>query len=526
MTRTVIARARLQRAVASARRTERSRWWTTFLLAAALCSLWALATPLFGAPDEPAHAIRAASVARLQIVGEEVPSEIEDRLVVDAPKAYGDASHSIRCYAFHADVSAACASFRDDPELVRLPTSAGRHPPGYYAVAGLPSLLERGALGVYLMRTVTVLITAAFVASACATLERLRRPRLGALAILIGVTPMLLFLGGTVNPSAVEISAALSLWMAGTALVVEAPSRVDTRLVRRAGIAALALVLSRQLSPPWLALVAIALLATGGWPAARALWASRTARRWGASVVLAGVLQSTWIVVMGSLDPSYADSEGRRGLATHDALQLSFGKTLERLREMVGLFGWRDAPAPDLTYALWVVALAILAGLAVVGWRRRFLLVAAAVAIVTVAAPVLFETLEAQDVGLFWQGRYSMPLALGVPVLLALSVATAPPDRRLDIPTGRLVGAVAIAVVVAQVAAFGQALRRNTVGYHGTLGFLVDPLWDPPVPGWLLAVLYAAVVSAFAWWVVGMPAGDAEPAGQSVPTPSGSLRYS
>src|SRR6185312_16126371 len=107
------------------------------------------------------------------------------------------------------------------------------------------------ALGVYLMRTVSVLIMAAFLASACATLDRLRRPRLGALAILVGATPMLFFIGGTLNPSSVEIPAALSLWMAGTVLVAEAPTRVDPRLLRRAGVAAIALVLARQLAPLW-----------------------------------------------------------------------------------------------------------------------------------------------------------------------------------------------------------------------------------------------------------------------------------
>ena len=446
--------ARLRRVVASARRTDRSRWWTTFLLVGALSSLWVLATPLFGAPDEPAHAIRAASVVRLDVVGDEVP-EIEDRLVVEAPKSYGDASDSIACYVFLADTSAASASFNDHTQLVRLPTSAGRHPPAYYAIAGLPSLVDGGALGVYLMRTVSVLITAAFVASACATLDRLQRPRLGALAILVGATPMLFFVGGTLNPSSVEIPAALSLWMAGTALVLEAapprvdsahavsagepakpisPAHVDGRLLRRAGVAAIALALSRQLAPLWLALIAAALLALGGWVAARALWASRPARWWGAGVVVAVALQSLWIAVMRPLDPSFADSEGVRNLGAGTALRTSFGESLNRLREIVGWFGWLDAPAPGVTYLLWVFAFGALLGLALLAWQRRFLLVAGATAVVTIGAPLLFETFQADQVGFFWQGRYSMPLALGVPVLLAMSVAT----RRSEIrdPTG------------------------------------------------------------------------------------------
>lgn len=509
--------ARLRRVVARARATERSRWWTTFFLAASLSSLWLLATPLFGAPDEPAHSVRAASVARLDVVGDEEP-EFKDRLVVEAPKSYGDAAKSIACYVFGPTIPASCATFDDHNQLVRLPTSAGRHPPAYYFVAGLPTLAVRGALSIYLMRVVSAVITAAFVASAVATLERLRRPRLGALAILIGATPMMFFIGGTVNPSSVEIPAALSLWMAGTVLALEAPTRVDSRLVRRVAVAAIALVLSRQLAPLWLALIAAALIAVGGTAMIRALRASRSARRWGAAVLFAGVLQCLWILIVRPLDPSLGDKTLAHDLTTGSALKTSLGETLNRLREMVGWFGWLDAPSPGITYMLWVIALGALLALALFAWHRRLLLVAATTAIAAIAAPVGFETLQAHKIGFFWQGRYSMPLALGVPVLLALSAGLGARRTESEVDDSilsargidRVVGAVAIAVVVAQVAAFWQALRRNSVGYNGAFDFLIHPDWSPPAPVWFLVGAYAIAASAFAFWVASSPSTSHE----------------
>jgi hypothetical protein len=522
-----------RRVVARARATERSRWWTTFLLVASLSSLWLLATPLFGAPDEPAHSVRAASVARLDVVGDEEP-EFKDRLVVEAPKSYGDAAKSIACYVFGPTIPASCAKFDDHNQLVRLPTSAGRHPPAYYFVAGLPTLAVRGALSIYLMRVVSAVITAAFVASAVATLERLRRPRLGALAILIGATPMMFFIGGTVNPSSVELPAALSLWMAGAVLALEAPKGVDSRLVRRVAVAAIALVLSRQLAPLWLALIAAALIAIGGTAMIRALWASRSARRWGVAVLVAAVLQCLWIVIVRPLDPSLGDKTLAHHLTTGTALKTSLGETLNRLREMVGWFGWLDTPSPGVAYMLWVIALGALLALALFAWHRRLLLVAAATAVAAIAAPVGFETIQAHKIGFFWQGRYSMPLALGVPVLLALSAALGAKrtESEADDSTlsargvDRVVGAVAIAIVVAQVAAFWQALRRNSVGYNGAFDFLIHPDWSPPAPVWFLVVAYAIVVSAFAFWVASSTSGSVESGGQPEPTPSGSLRNS
>jgi hypothetical protein len=82
---------------------------------------------------------------------------------------------------------------------------------------------------------------------------------------------------------------------------------------------------------------------------------------------------------------------------------------------------------------------------------------------------------------------------------------------------GHVVGAVGVAVVVAQVAAFGQALRRNTVGYNGALDFLVHPDWKPPFPAWLLAVLYTVTITAFASWVSWSPNGSVRRGAASPP---------
>jgi len=515
------------------RATERSRWWTTFVLTAALCSLWSLATPLFAAPDEPAHAIRSASVSRLEILGDE-DEHFEDALVVDAPRGYAELGGDVSCFAFMRNVPASCASFPDESPMARVPTSAGRHPPAYYLVAGIPSLVFHGPLGIYLMRVVSTLLTAAFVASSVITLERLRSPRLGALAILLVATPMLFFVGGVVNPSAAEIPAALCLWVAGFALVSEAPTHIDRRLVRRVAVAAIVLVLSRQLAPLWLGLIALALLGIARSGASRALWEHHRARRWGAAVVVATVAQLAWIAIVRPLDPELGDSAAVRGLSTGSAFRMSLGETLNRLREMIGWFGWLDAPSPGMTYALWTLAFGIVLALAVVLARRRVLLVASAVAVLAVAAPIAFETVQAHRIGFFWQGRYSMPLAIGVPVLLALGAAAEAPTRDAlgRARLGWLLPTVGLLVGVASVAAYGQALRRNTVGYDGPLDFLIDPIWSPPIPALVLMLATIVVTAAFVAWVATpvADAGDDEHAAAAEPyersIPSGSHRYS
>ncbi len=60
-----------RRALGKLRNTERSTFWTSFALSLLMSLCWIFATPIFGAPDEPAHSIRAYSVAHLEILGRE-----------------------------------------------------------------------------------------------------------------------------------------------------------------------------------------------------------------------------------------------------------------------------------------------------------------------------------------------------------------------------------------------------------------------------------------------------------------------
>jgi len=46
------------------RSSPRARYWVTVALVFGLSGLWAVAAPLFANADEPAHATRAAAIAR------------------------------------------------------------------------------------------------------------------------------------------------------------------------------------------------------------------------------------------------------------------------------------------------------------------------------------------------------------------------------------------------------------------------------------------------------------------------------
>ena len=106
-------------------------------------------------PDEPAHAIKAASVVRGELMGESNGGQ-GDRATVSVPGYIADLPAQA-CHAFDRRVTADCAPVvnADDTGLTDAETSAGNYNPMYYFMVGWPSLLMSGAPAVYAMRIVS-----------------------------------------------------------------------------------------------------------------------------------------------------------------------------------------------------------------------------------------------------------------------------------------------------------------------------------------------------------------------------------
>ena len=116
--------------------------WSVFAISWALLAVlsiaWAVATPVSASPDEPAHMVKAASVARGQLVGEW--SELGQVVQVPLTFAY---THSRTCTAFQPGQSADCQVELggDTSGLNDSTTTAGLYNPVYdvHSSVGRPS---------------------------------------------------------------------------------------------------------------------------------------------------------------------------------------------------------------------------------------------------------------------------------------------------------------------------------------------------------------------------------------------------
>jgi hypothetical protein len=498
--------ARASGILTSLRTSPRGQFVVTFLLVSAVVGVWALATPLFANADEPAHVVRAASVARGELLGTKPRAEaLKGYTFVRLPAIYNSAGHELNCFARKPNRDASCHTFTGSETREReVITEAGRHPPAYYGVVGVVSRVwPRAAGAVYLMRLTTLLITALFVTLAVRALLRMASPRIALVGLAVALTPMVLAFGGAVNPTAPETAAAIATWAIGLVLVSElrAGKEPDRGLVIQLGIAASAFVLARQISMFWLALTALILAGLLGRDAFRRLFRSGTARVWGVIVVACAGAQVAWIVLADGLELS-VPLGFEAHFSNYEIARETVGRVSAFYFEMLGNLGWLDTTLPTLTYVLLTVALGALALLAVAVGIRRYATAMLVAIVITVVTPIVLEAWQAREYGFYWQGRYTLPFAVGVPLLAAFALQT--DTGRRVLLGGWFVPAVGAMLVAAHVLAFYQALRRWSVGANGPVLYWLDPKWTSTVPQFLLILAYGAVFVAFVVWLLGL----------------------
>ena len=483
---------------------------------------WALASPPTAGPDERDHAVNANAVVRGQLVGDR-PSAAQLRTLaetpwqesafrsVDVPAIYG--VRSLQCFAFNREVTAACLRFEGSDRVAPVLTPVSWYPPAYYAVVGAVSRpFPAGETAMYVMRFTGVAVMAALLASAVASLRRAAAARVRLVALLVGLTPMALFLGASVNPSGVEIAAGLALWASGVVLVREVRDGggIDGPVALRVGIAATVLTLSRHDGPFWLGAILVTLALVAGRSAVWTLVRSRRLRIWAVVVAMCTAAQLAWVFVVGTLDDEHSLFRPEHFSAS-DSIRIAVGRSSHWYHEMVGWFGWLDTPSPMLTVVLWSFAIGGLLLLAVALGQRRWFVAALVVLGVTALLPVLLEYLALMDiVAGRWQGRYALPFVVGVPLLAA--VALERDDIAARVSSSAFPVVIAVALGLAQVVALAQNLRRYTVGYDGEVWFFLDPAWSPPLGPVAVVVGFTVMLVLLYAWLLRGTAPDQAPA--------------
>ncbi|GAA4153304.1 DUF2142 domain-containing protein [Leifsonia shinshuensis] len=493
-------------------------WRATFVvwaLLSALSAVWALATPIGASPDEPAHIVRAASVARGQIVGTPSP----DGHVVTVPE-YIALTQKDTCFAFKPDVTANCpvAAPAAPGALTTATTTAGLYNPLYYAAVGWTSLLFHDSGGIYAMRLVSAVIASLFAALAFGVLRTLPGRRIAALGFAVAITPMTLFLNASVNPNGIEATATLAVFAGVLAVVIDRrPGLIWHRAVI-AGVSGIVAVNARGLSPLWVFVAAVLPLVLlsgrelGALLRRPAVLTAIGAIAVGAVAALAWTLGSNSL--LNAVDNPDQTPQHYAGVGTNPltGAWLTLTRTVEFAHGVVGIFGWLDTPAPAEVYFLWAALVGLMLLAAFTLLRRRRLLLAGLLLGAFLLLPPIVQGVYITGGGLIWQGRYNLPMFLcmvvGVGVLLGESVlegATGPGHWTTapwaSVTWRRLGWIVAVALAFGQFYSFENTLRRYTVGIGGSLKQMLvgSSPWTPPGGAAALLALFAGLCVVGVW---------------------------
>ncbi|WP_436794188.1 DUF2142 domain-containing protein [Actinospongicola halichondriae] len=462
---------------------ERRRWWALFALLGMATTAWALASPLMAGHDESSHVVRAAAVARGHGFGRPAPDAFPPEpnvfIEVPAPEAYALAKR-VGCFNKRRDVTPDCApSFAGGHDVDWVLTYQFRSQPAYYAAVGWTSLIDPAADGVYAMRVVSGLLCAALLASAFTSARVGAHPRWTVLGVAVALTPEALYLAGSVNSNAVEVAAAVGVWAALLALTrVDGPA--PARLVTRAGVAMVVLVGTRGLSPLFGAMIVALVALLLGRDRSVDLLRRRDVRWWAVAVAGTAVTSLAYVEWV------------RRQLPIERAGQ-GLGTAVDQLgwylRQGVGIFGSNDIPLPWPVYAIWALALLCVVVAAVSRFDGRGSLVLAATVAAGIGIQIGAEGFSLPPIGFFWQGRYALPLLVGVPMVATTVVATATGPARVRLDRVALVtGPLAALTVAGHLLGFLQAARRFAVTLDGPanpLEWMGEQRWTPP-PGPIL----------------------------------------
>jgi hypothetical protein len=500
-------------------------WWASFALVAGLMAAWALATPIFASPDEPAHTIHAIGVAHGVWLGRAfapghgpLHADAEAARVglsVDVSSVYQHAAN-IHCLAGHPGVTANC--LRLDPSRGNRPaiTYTARYFPAYYLAVGSVSwVTSPGAHQIYVMRLLSVVLSAALIASAVVTILEATPSPWALIGLAVALTPMALFVAASINPNGLEIAAAIAVWVHGAAIATGRLPVVGTRLITRLGVASIVLAMNRPTSLLWLGLIGVLLLISAGRETISELLRHTASRLWAVGLAIAIALQVSWSAWADAFNVSKTFVGGPVNVTRAQYFRTTIGNSYQLLREMIGLFGWLDTYAPALTYLLWFLGIAALIAVALLV-APRLLRTLAATVILVIAVPIVVEATYVHTIGFQWQGRYTLPLAVGVPILAGLGIGLA----RDHISSSRRVTIVIVAgLAIAQFFAFAQALRRYMVGSDGAIWYPWSAKWHPVVPALGLLVGFAALLVVASVLVIraGREVATGEEGGRTTP---------
>jgi hypothetical protein len=461
-------------------------------------AMWIIAVPPFRGMDEFDHAYRADYVARGNWQRPTTPAASGRGAVVSVRESIVDAARPV-CESFKYTGPDNCRPITSKGGLATVATGAFAYGTTYYWLIGTPALAFDGVEALFVMRVTSALLCAMVTVFACAALRSAFGPR-PVYGLLIGLTPTVAYTFSILGPNGLEIAAGAGSWAGLMALARghDRSNRASRLWILATAACCTLLTVLRPLGPLWLLLIAISVLVAWGWRP-WAILARRSPVALSAAVlsVGAGVFMTARGVLqvqVGVFLPGDIDLPDR-GWA------VALNQFVVWVFQGVAAFPSRDEVAPLVVYALQMGVMVTWLALGVVASRGRLRVALLLVITASLVVPVLIAAEILGPLASTWQGRYSLPFALGGVVVAGLALVSAPALGRFGLVASALGGlALLSAQLISASTVYERQLTQSGVRESG---------W-PFFPPWSLALLAGLAALALAAAVAQLARGTTE----------------
>jgi hypothetical protein len=470
----------------------------------AFFALWSLGSPIGASPDEPRHVATAYGAVHGGIGNFEaqVPSWIAE---------LGTGQDGSPCYAWNPNQTADCiSSSLPSSATVSVKSQFGSYFPVYYLVTGSPTLVFDGQLALMLMRLVSALISAVILGLATWTIKRGTKNAGSKLNFIIPLTllPMAVFLYGSVNSSGMEIASSVYFWCASLILFSTSTNEDRKFKLIHFAIAAILLLSTRLLAPLWLATILVIVSLCVDQFISRF---NDLIRKKDFQITLTTIALFTMgVLVWDYLHPNYYLDPNQKPVSSvvdglREVSQFFLNSALESVFEFgVGRLGWADTVLPFALLATLLIWGALAGAIFTKDNQRKTIYRVCLILLTPVVASSIVAGIGWSGVG--WQGRYSLPLLLGIPTALVYVLSQSDKldrENSLQKHSLRLLEILLFTTLSVLTYAFVLNYHRYSAGTDSFI-FTLNRNWSPIVafPILLLAFI-AAGYSLYVFTVKG-----------------------
>jgi hypothetical protein len=435
---------------------------------------WALAVPPFRGLDEHDHAYKAAATARGDVATSHEVSDQGWGYFMDVPRDVVEAATPI-CDSLPYTTDDNCRPGQEtSPGQVRVASAMANINPAFYFVVGTAARPFDGVAALYAMRAASALMCALALSVAFVATRRSARGPLLPTALVLALTPVVMYSASIAAPNGLEISSGVLVWAALLrAVSVDVDTGESDAWVRVAAVGASLLVTLRSMGALWLLLIVATVVVWAGWKRVAPMVRRRNTRMSAGVVTGFAFLAAAWIVAArpNKIDSVVGHFDNPLWVVLPQQWVLWFFQSVAAIPA-------RDDLVPMSAYALafaaWGAIVAPALKVAERRDRRALLMVFGLSSLVPLAATAWFYS----SLGTAWQGRYTLPFSIGFLMLcghvldrrLHLGVATA---RRLALG---LVLVATVVAVISQVHVLRAQLQTSPLS--GTSAWPAPSVWQ------------------------------------------------